>query len=269
MKTVLIFKQESSVLRQRTDVTRCVGPVSQVGSGRRGGCVSFNPLAPPWSPRSQGGTAGQGSATAGRPPARGHLFLRSSSPPWFPGGVSGAVASGSRGTCSSSQKPPAGESRIQVEEERIELSTSARHKICEGSSLPIFVPSLTLPLPVPVAEDDAFRDPSAAVLRWADLAVRVTLAMRNRAISAGLSIGDARLAHHTSLTIESRAAREAAWRGAARTRGVQSRAQEEADTREAEQMEAARCAASPDPLRAWQESIEQTDFGSRAGRNGK
>ena len=112
-------------------------------------------------------------------------FLRSSSPPWFPGGVSGGVASGSWGTCSSSQKPPAGESRIQVEEERIEL-TSARHKICQGSSLPVFVPSLTLPLPVPVAEDDAFRDPSVAVLRWAGLAVRVTLARRIRAICADL-----------------------------------------------------------------------------------
>ena len=148
-----------------------------------------------------------------------------------------------------------------------ELTAQERAGLCQtGKKLRVFVPKLSKAGPIEQVEDD-FGEVSKAVGNWADITIRLTLALRNQAIRSGLQCGESRRKAHEARGEVDRRTVQDKWSEQAAERALRRSSEER---RKADQVDAewrARCSTGTDPLAEWQNLLETTEFGARAGRN--
>ena len=148
-----------------------------------------------------------------------------------------------------------------------ELTAQERAGLCQtGKKLRVFVPKLSKAGPIEQVEDD-FGEVSKAVGNWADITIRLTLALRNQAIRSGLQCGESRRKAHEARGEGDRRTVQDKWSEQAAERALRRSSEErrKADLVDAEWR--ARCSTGTDPLAEWQNLLETTEFGARTGRN--
>ena len=222
----------------------------------RGGAVPWHPWSRYRNPAKRGG--GGGKMSPGVPHRHPEQHSENESGDGAPTG--GVVQLGCPG---GSEAMRAG----AVERVGRVLTAGERETMCPSEGgLKVYVPDLSRPGPLEQV-DEEFGEVSRAVGNWADITIRLTLALRNQAIRSCMLRGHTRRATHEALDDHERKALEQTWDQQAVGRSAirAAEAQEKAD--QADAAWRARCSTTADPLAEWQNLLDATEFGSRAGRN--
>ena len=243
------------------------GHREQVGCAQGGGANTWIPGDPtvlraeaaPWYPWARLSTrGGAGGGRGGLAPAPPKLL-----PAWKIGDTSGPEGrTGERGKEKEMQMETSAGGR-----DGRELTSRERTAMCQtGSALHVYVPKLDRAGPVEQREEWV-GEVSRAVGNWADITIRLTLALRNQAIRSGLQCGESRRKMHAARGQEERRILQDGWSAQATERALRRSSEERAKADLVDAEWRARCSTGTDPLAEWQDLLETTEFGARAGRN--